>query len=212
MNLPDAAVIDTLFVTRVYRAPLGGRGLRALNAALKASMEAIAVDDGAGRRWSQTEGYAGYTSYASLNDLTWRDPAFAALSERLAPHIDAFARALAFDLNGRALTLDSLWINVLEPGGMHSGHIHPSSVISGTYYVHVPPGSGGLRLEDPRLALMMAAPPRRANAPKELSSFHVIAPKAGDLVLWESWLRHEVLINRASAPRLSVSFNVRWDA
>ena len=38
----------------------------------------------------------------------------------------------AFDLGGRRLKLDSLWVNLLKPGGAHSGHIHPHSVVSGT--------------------------------------------------------------------------------
>ena len=56
--------------------------------------------------------------------------------------------------------LDSLWVNLLKSGGQHSGHIHPHSLISGTFYVEVPSGSGPIRFEDPRLPLMMAAPPR----------------------------------------------------
>lgn len=210
MTLPDGAALESLFVTRVYRAPLGGRGVKALNAALKASIEAIAVDDAAGAAWSQAQGYAGYTSYASLDDLAWRDPGIADLARRLEPHIAAFGAALEFDLGGRALSLDSLWINALEPGGMHSGHIHPHSVVSGTYYVATPPGAGALRLEDPRLAQMMAAPPRRADASPAARTFFHIPAKAGQVVLWESWLRHEVLVNAAAEPRLSISFNVRW--
>src|SRR3546814_12954719 len=76
-------------------------------------------------------------------------------------HVAAFAKDCAFDLGGKRLKLDSLWINVLEPGGTHSGHIHPHSVVSGTIYVAVPPGSGALKLEDPRLPMLMAAPGRQ---------------------------------------------------
>src|SRR3546814_17641525 len=60
-------------------------------------------------------------------------------------HVAAFAKDCAFDLGGKRLKLDSLWINVLEPGGTHSGHIHPHSVVSGTIYVAVPTGSGALK-------------------------------------------------------------------
>ena len=76
----------------------------------------------------------------------------------LPTNVAAFAAECAFDLGGRRLKLDSLWVNVLKPGGTHSGHIHPHSVVSGTVYVAVPPGSGALKLEDPRLPMMMAAP------------------------------------------------------
>src|SRR3546814_20022214 len=85
----------------------------------------------------------------------------------------------AFDLGGKRLKLDSLWINVLEPGGTHSGHIHPHSVVSGTIYVAVPPGSGALKLEDPRLPMLMAAPGRHDDAPEDLNPFVYAEPAPG---------------------------------
>jgi uncharacterized protein (TIGR02466 family) len=135
---------------------------------------------------------------------------FADLKRRLDRHVRAFADSLSYDLNGGRLNLDSLWVNILKPGGGHSGHIHPHSVISGTYYVAVPSGSGALRLEDPRLPLMMAAPPRRSDASEETRAFVHLVPEAGTLFLWESWLRHEVIPSRAKGPRVSVSFNYGW--
>jgi uncharacterized protein (TIGR02466 family) len=103
-----------------------------------------------------------------------------------------------------------LWVNVLRGGGGHSGHIHPHSVISGTFYVAVPPGSGALKLEDPRLPMMMAAPPRAADAPEALRQFVYAEPKRGSLFLWESWLRHEVASGpKSTGERISISFNYR---
>jgi uncharacterized protein (TIGR02466 family) len=96
--------------------------------------------------------------------------------------------------------MDSLWVNKLKPGGHHSGHIHPHSIISGTFYVEVPKGSGAIRFEDPRLSQMMAAPQRT-------SSFVSIEPRPGLLLMWESWLRHEVLPGTGKGDRLSISFN-----
>ena len=191
-----------LFATRVYHAQLAGPEL----ADLPHSIRSLARGDAAGRRWSRDHGYPGYTSYASLSDLTKRDPAFADLARILTRHASAFAGECAFDLS-RKPRLDSLWVNLLKGGGHHSGHIHPHSIISGTFYVEAPPGSGTIRFEDPRLGLMMAAPPRRADAPDELRPFVSIEPRPGLLLLWESWLRHEVLAGRGQGDRLSVSFN-----
>ncbi len=201
------AEIKTLFVTQLYRASLDDA---ALNAKLARACRAIAAEDEAGKTWSREKGYRGYTSYASLNDLPKRDPAFAALRTALDKHARAFAQALHLELGGRRLTLDSLWINVLEPAGVHTGHIHPHSVVSGTYYVDVPPGASALKLEDPRLPLMMAAPPRTEDAPEAERSFIYVAPKVGDVLMWESFVRHEVTPNAAKKARVSVSFNYRW--
>ena len=196
---------DALFVTKLYRAELAENGGR-LGADLDAACRSIAADDVAGRRWSRRNGYPGYTSYASLNDLPWRVPAFADLVKAIDRHVAAFAGELDFDLKGK-LKLDSLWINVLDPGGVHTGHIHPHSAVSGTYYVSVPDGAGAIRFEDPRLPLMMAAPPRKRKARDENRLFATVAPRAGTLLLWESWLRHEVPFNGAQEQRISVSFN-----
>jgi uncharacterized protein (TIGR02466 family) len=133
-----------------------------------------------------------------------------ALTRAIDREAKAFAKALHWDLRGRRLALDSLWINVIAPGGMHSGHIHPQSVISGTYYVAVPDGAGAIRFEDPRLPMMMAAPPLGAKAPEDRRPFVAIAPAPGTMLLWESWLRHEVPPNRAASERISISFNVAW--
>ncbi|MEO7786393.1 MAG: TIGR02466 family protein [Sphingomicrobium sp.] len=192
-----------LFPTLLYDEPLGDDGLLA---DLAHSIRTLAIDDTAGRRWSRENGYRGYTSYASLNDLPRRDPAFADLAKLLVRHAASFAAELAFDLP-RKPKLDSLWVNLLKTGGHHSSHLHPHSILSGTLYIEVPPGSGAIRFEDPRSAMMMAAPTRRADADEALRPFVTVPPVPGQLLLWESFLRHEVLPGTAKADRLSVSFN-----
>jgi uncharacterized protein (TIGR02466 family) len=189
----------SLFATPLYEAALGEPQLLA---ELAHSIRTLAADDGAGRRWSRAHGYKGYTSYASLDDLPRRDPAFADLKRLLTRHAARFAADLAWDVRPR---LDSLWVNLLKAGGHHSAHLHPHSILSGTLYVEAPAGSGAIRFEDPRAGLMMAAPVRRADAPEELSALVAVQPLPGQLLMWESWLRHEVL--PGSAERLSVSFN-----
>ena len=90
-------------------------------------------------------------------------------------HVARFADSLDFDLGDRPLVLDSLWVNILDPLGMHAGHIHHGSVVSGTYYVALPEGAAGLKFEDPRLTQMMAAPPRRNKAERHNKRFVEIA-------------------------------------
>lgn len=198
--------IKTLFVTKLYRAALAGVD----NAALLKSCRAIAEDDVAGQEWSKEHGYKGYTSYASLDDLPQRDPDFNALVKVLDKQAAAFVRELHLELGRRKLKLDSIWINVLEPNGVHTGHIHPHSVLSGTYYVDVPNNASALKLEDPRHPMMMAAPGRREDAPESERSFVYIAPKAGEVLMWESFVRHEVPMNQAKKARVSISFNYGW--
>lgn len=203
--------ITTLFVTRLYRAAVNDLAKKKIDyAEMKASCEAIAEDDEAGQDWCEKNGYPGYTSYASLADLPWRFPIFADLEKALDKHVAAFCKELAFDLGDRKLKLDSIWINILPEGGTHASHIHPHSVISGTTYVAMPEGTSALKLEDPRLPMMMNAPLRSKKAAQELRSFVYVQPNVGDVLLWESWLRHEVPMNMAEEERISVSFNYNW--
>jgi uncharacterized protein (TIGR02466 family) len=196
-------MVRSLFVTKLYEAEIGDERLLG---DLAHSIRTLSRDDQAGRGWSKERRYSGYTSYASLNDLPRRDPAFGELARLLTRHAGKFADECAFDL-GRKPKLDSLWANLLKSGGHHGGHIHPHSLISGTFYVDVPKGSGPIRFEDPRLPLMMAAAQRRQDAPEDVRPFVTIDPRPGLLLMWESWLRHEVLPGTGRGERLSISFN-----
>lgn len=195
--------VRSLFVTRLYEARIEAP---ALFDDLAHSVRSLARDDTAGRRWCRAHRYPGYTSYASLDDLPRRDPAFAALRRHLDGHVARFAALSHMDLPGK-LRLDSLWASMLRGRGGHSGHIHPHSIVSGTVYVAVPPGAGAIRFEDPRLPQLMAAPLRTGDAPDDSRPFVTVAPEAGTLLLWESFLRHEVMPGAARSERISISFN-----
>ncbi|MFD1190286.1 MULTISPECIES: TIGR02466 family protein [Phenylobacterium] len=203
--------VRALFVTRVYEASLAAeRGFAELNSELEEACLSLAQEDMAGRAWCREHRYGGYTSYASLDDLPQRMSVFDVLKRKLDKHAAQFARDLSFDLGGARLKMNSLWVNVLKPGAAHTSHIHPHSVLSGTIYVRTPPGASALKLEDPRLAMMMAAPPRTADAPEDSRSFVYLQPEPGTILMWESWLRHEVEANAAKIPRISISFNYGW--
>ncbi len=202
--------IKSLFATRLYTAALSDFSTLIDGSELESSCLAIAEDDEAGQNWCEENDFPGYTSYASLTDLDWRFPIFKDLITALDMHVEAFVQDLDFDLGNKKIKLDSLWINILPFGGVHTAHIHPHSVISGTTYVAMPAGTSAIKFEDPRLATMMAAPSRAKGAREELRSFIYAEPNIGDVLLWESWLRHEVPMNMADEDRISISFNYSW--
>ena len=198
-----------LFSTPLYHASLADSGNFDMGE-LEKSCWSIAQDDEAGQKWCDENNYPGYTSYASLSDLTWRSPFFEELKHLLDLHVKTFVEELDFDLEGRSLKLEDLWINILPEGGNHSAHIHPNSVISGTTYISMPSGSSAIKFEDPRHSMMMAAPSRIKDAKEYLKPFIYVNPSIGDVLLWESWLRHEVPANNSSEERISISFNYSW--
>jgi uncharacterized protein (TIGR02466 family) len=137
-----------------------------------------------------------------------RSSTFERLTALIDREVAKYAKVLEYDLEERRLELCAFWVNIVAPNGYHGLHLHPHAVISGTYYLDTPKDSGRLKLEDPRLASFMAAPGKKSGA--TYPPFVYVNPKAGDLVLFESYLRHEVEQNRSGKDRVSVSFNYAW--
>lgn len=202
--------IRNWFPTSIYCEPLQKSGLARLNTELADECRRLRDFDAAGRKWSAKNYPGGYTSYASMNELHRFSSTFADLEKKLTRHVRAFARHLDMDLRGRTIRLTDIWVNIMPPTAAHSLHLHPLSFISGTYYVATPRGCSGLKFEDPRLSKFMAAPPKLPGARRE-NQVHVTYPaEAGNVILFESWLRHEVAANRVDEERISVSFNFNW--
>lgn len=193
--------INGWFPTLIYSERLLPRGGAALNRELLRECQQIRAHDAAGRKWSQTGYPGGYTSYGSLDRLQKFSSTFGQLRAHIDRHVRAYARAQKWQLAGHKLMMTDCWINIMPRACAHSFHLHPQSVVSGTYYVRTPRGCSGLKFEDPRLSRMMAAPQRATGA-------HVTYPaKAGQVILFESWLRHEVPASRIDEERVSISFN-----
>jgi uncharacterized protein (TIGR02466 family) len=199
---------EAVFPTFIYRGSISGAA--SLNRELAREIQTLGQIDDHGRSWSATRYQGGYSSYSSLTRLHQTSPYFAELEKRLRPHVKKFVNKLNWDLMGRKLQMTTCWANSMGKGTHHTMHTHPMCVLSGVYYVSVPPKSSPLKIEDPRLGLLMAAPPRKSSAPKNEQNYILIQPKAGEFVLFESWMRHEVPPHRGSKPRLSISFNYEF--
>ncbi|ESQ76965.1 TIGR02466 family protein [Asticcacaulis sp. YBE204] len=208
MRETPAGSLLQVFVTETYRIDLAGTSVDPLLTRLAAACHRLAAEDVAGQAWSKAKTYQGYTSYGSILDLTVIDPAFVELRQLIENQTLTYARCLELDLQGKVPKLYNMWINILDPGGGHTGHNHPLNAFSGTIYLETPPGSGDLDLEDPRQPFLMHAPPRRADAELFRKTFISVTPKRGTLLLWESWLRHQVGVNTGNGKRLSISFNL----
>lgn len=136
---------------------------------------------------------------------------FMELNRHLDRHVRSYAGALDWDLGGRRLVMTDCWVNIMPYGTTHSLHLHPNAVVSGTYYVATPKGCAGLKFEDPRLANFMAAPPRKDGSRPANQVFVTYPAESGHVILFESWLRHEVATNPVKAERISLSFNYHWE-
>ncbi len=210
MGYADRVPIQYLFQTPVYAASLESSSSAPLNRRLLRECLQLRHDDRAGRAWSARNYPGGYTSYNTQSRLHGVSPTFAKLERSIDRHVQRFARLLDLDLRGKRLAMTDCWVNIMRHRVVHGLHLHPLSTISGTYYVQVPRGSAGLKFEDPRLERFMAAPPRRNRARAKNRAWVTLPARAGRVVLFESWLRHEVPPNQARGERVSVSFNYAW--
>jgi len=99
------------------------------------------------------------------------------------------------------------WLNVHESGGFNRIHHHGASFLSGVVYLKVPPGSGNLRLKDPRPGRFFSQK-FFDDSPSEMS----LEPKKGMTVVFPGFLEHYVELSSydsASAEkRVSLAFNL----
>lgn len=191
-----------LFVTEVYQSSIEF-DLRSL----KTEIYQIAKSDSRGQKWSEKHYPNGYTSYGSWDQLNKMSSTFERLQKKIDRHVARYVKKLDYDQSSGPLKMNSIWVNIMPRGSLHTSHIHPQSVISGTYYVDIPPKSSAIKFEDPRMAFFMNSPALRPEARQERMRFFSLQPQPGDLILFESWLRHEVPLNNSQRPRLSISFN-----
>jgi len=94
------------------------------------------------------------------------------------------------------------WATVHRDGMDHGAHTHPGCVVSGVYYIKMPPHGGRIVFDDPR-----------GNGRAPFDSILPFNPREGDLILFPSWLLHKVTPTRGAEPRISIAFNVpgKWE-
>ncbi len=109
----------------------------------------------------------------------------------------------------------NMWANINRTGHGNEYHCHRGAYWSGVYYVDdggidADPTLGGeLEFMDPRGPIpTMLAPHLRMALPRSLSSTEKMSPKAGRLVMFPSWIMHQVRPYRGTAERISIAFNL----
>ncbi|WP_421994038.1 TIGR02466 family protein [Reyranella sp.] len=111
----------------------------------------------------------------------------------------------------------NMWANINRSGHANEFHSHPGAYWSGVYYVddggiaEDPSLGGEIEFMDPRGALpAMNAPHLGVAMPGGLTAGATerLSPRAGRMVLFPSWLMHQVRPYRGSAERISIAFNL----
>ena len=196
----------SIFATSIYQTNLLSPRSRLLRD-LKEDIDLLMRQDNEGKKWSKQAYPTGYTSYGSYDKLHLLTDSFAKLAKQLEKPVRAYIQHLDWAFPLSSFYLSKLWVNVMPAGCYHAWHIHPLSVISGTFYVQAAPEHSPIRFEDPRLNMFMNRPPTNS---KHDRTFFSIQPSVGQVILFESWLKHEVPMHFHKEPRISLSFNWDW--
>lgn len=102
--------------------------------------------------------------------------------------------AILLDVNAKQLQL-GFWFNIMQHGDITTLHSHDDNdeLLSGTYYLQMPSGSGKLLLHQPQQVL-------------------TIEPEAGRYVFFHPAVSHEVTAHASDIPRISLGFNLGYCA
>jgi uncharacterized protein (TIGR02466 family) len=200
-----------LFTTQIYYKRLSSKNLMK---ELKQEAYHLEKVDTEGQHWSQKNYPSGYTSYGSnqsgYDRLHQFSSTFAVLNKKIDQHVKKYIQTQEFNIELSDLVMTHCWINIMGQNARHSSHNHPLSVISGTYYVQTSSDSSVLRFEDPRMGFFMNTPPLKTKTLLRNQRIIDLQPKNEHVVLFESWLKHEVVTSASKKDRISISFNYGW--
>ena len=141
------------------------------------------------------------------NAITSDDDFFSEFILEIEEQANNFAKELEIY---QKVKLSNLWININGYKDYNRRHNHPESIISGVFYVKVPDKSSKLRFFHPSVNLMVRDWGLNVDfkCNKYTSSIWEIFPEDGKLLLFPSWLDHEVDQNLSQEKRISISFNL----
>ena len=132
------------------------------------------------------------------------------------PYLDVVERQALIEILCSVLPLSSnfrvlSWINCSPSGSHNSAHVHPGAEISGVLYISVPSGSGKIVFRDPRpQAEMSQLNMRLGRSIPSLNPRFEVTPEQGDLLLFPSWLLHQVEPGVGQyGHRISMAINIK---
>lgn len=178
-------------------------GAERLNAGLLRALEEIkrTTPNSLPETWSCTL----YTTIASPIELLAREQ-FHELRAHIQAEADNFADTYRLDRRRHPLKINECWFNYYSRGDSQEIHCHQNSVISGIYYVKAPPGAAPTVFHSPFAEVMLAPPLTGIN---DFNSQAVgFEPQAGRMILFRSWLRHNVKRHEVDESRVTIAFNI----
>jgi uncharacterized protein (TIGR02466 family) len=150
------------------------------------------------------------TTYYSMDDLPFVN-GINELKQIMCDAAEHLAAGQGVDITKYKAIIPNIWMSNMRKGSAHLKHAHGGSMYSGTYYVKCPEGSGNIRFYNPSTHLLnLTRPPISQDDNAITSPWVDFKPIPGKLMLWNSYVEHEVLENTNTQPRISISFNINF--
>lgn len=103
------------------------------------------------------------------------------------------------------LNFQNAWLNLNSPGSYNTLHNHHGSILSGVYYIQAEEDQGNLEfMRDDDMQYYM--PPLKLYN-QFTSQKATYSPKTGKILIFPSWLKHQVMLNNTDKNRISIAFN-----
>lgn len=197
--------LKLLFATPLWEAQIGDERM---NAQLKAAIYDVERNDTA---FDSNKYRFGYTSYHSGLPL-YRDIRFKEVTQRVLQQARLFLHAVRVRTpDGKRLSLQiiEIFCNINRKYSVHGAHRHECCDLSAVYYVDVPAGSAHFAANSPLEPLFMHSRSQlfEEDSPLTLEK-HTVCPESGKLLIFPSWMAHEVEQQVTDGDRLSIAFNL----
>ena len=121
-----------------------------------------------------------------------------------------FTDAIGYFTENSEFKVKRMWINEMYEGNFQNAHSHIDAVFSGCFYPQMPEGCSGITFHGPLMSVNWYNP-ATAESTAYNSMKYTMRPKAGDLLIWESHLRHEVMPANFDCARRCIGFDVSFD-
>lgn len=140
------------------------------------------------------------------NSKLHRDPDFAPLVEHIQTNAEKMARFMRFNFGNNRLMICECWVNIYSARHSQDVHNHSNRVLSGVYYVQVPPGAPGLLIRSPYEDTMIHVPVQESTAANTM--IYEVPAVEGKMIFFRSFVKHSVRPNQVEGERISIAFNL----
>ncbi len=144
-----------------------------------------------------------YTTIENQNEIHLH-PAFEEITKFLKQETLVFAKENGIYIPDSNVIIKNMWVNIYEKGCSMDVHNHPNSLFSGIYFIKSPENSAKLVFESPSSEKMISVPVITNNKYNVENIGY--ESNGGKLILFNSNLKHKVLLHNSDDERITISF------